>query len=469
MVQVPPCRHLGFNFCIEHHVRFLPEHFGRDRACFHDADSNATQTIFPHYRVNGYAALRQPWSVHREEVFQSVGPFSGPVTGEWMQLNSNGLAVTLATVFIWFSFPAQLLAQQSRAFQASVLLPEAPRPQLAMVVTEPIAQQVPDIQGQTSHPSSSSALQQETGSISGTVSDAYGDVIPGALVTLDGPVPADRRQVVANDTGGFAFDNLRANASCRITISATGFVTWTAAEIILAPGQFMLLQGVSLKIDGEQTSVTVYGSTEQIAVEQVHIAEQQRVLGIIPNFYVVYDSKNAVPLTTKLKYKLAMRVSVDPVSIVAVTSMAAIKQAADTPDFVQGAKGYGQRVGAIGADSFSDILIGGAVLPSLLHQDPRYFYQGTGTTKLRLRHALFSPFICRGDNGQSQPNYSSLGGDLASSALSNVYYPQSNRGVGLVFGNFAIGTAERMASGFAQEFILRKFTSAAKDNSNTSR
>jgi hypothetical protein len=321
-------------------------------------------------------------------------------------------------------------------------------------------------QNPNSQPLHSVVLQQETGSMSGTVSDAYGNVIPNAMVTLDGPLPADRRQVVANDTGGFAFDKLRGNTSYRVSISVAGFVTWTSAEIILAPGQFMLLQGVNLKIEGEQTSVTVYGSTEQIAVEQVHFAEQQRVLGIIPNFYVVYDSKNAVPLTTKLKYKLALRVSVDPVSIAAVTSMAAIKQAADTPDFVQGAKGYGQRVGAIGADSFSDILIGGAVLPSLLHQDPRYFYQGTGTTKSRLRHALFNPFICRGDNGRPQPNYSSLGGDLASSAISNAYYPQSNRGAGLVFGNFAIGTVERMASGFAQEFILRKFTSAAKSGSN---
>jgi hypothetical protein len=370
-----------------------------------------------------------------------------------MQLISNCLAVTLATVFALSLLSAQLPAQQSNALQASALLPEAPKPQSAPAKSS--VEQTTDQQS-----------QKETGGISGTVSDAYGDVIPGAMVTLDDPVPEDHRQVVANDTGGFAFDGLHGNASYRVTISAKGFVTWTSAEIVLAPGQYVLLKGADLKIEGEQTSVTVYSSTAQIAVEQVHLEEQQRVLGFIPNFYVVYDSKNAVPLTTKLKYKLAMRVSADPISIAAVTSMAAIKQAANTPDFVQGAKGYGQRVGAIGADSFSDILIGGAVLPSLLHQDPRYFYQGTGTTKSRLRHALFSPFICRGDNGRSQPNYSSLGGDLTSSALSNAYYPQSNRGAGLVFGNFAIGTVERMASGFAQEFILRKLTSAAKDNSN---
>ena len=33
-------------------------------------------------------------------------------------------------------------------------------------------------------------------------------------------------------------------------------------------------------------------------------------------------------------------------------------------------------------------MIGGAILPSLLHQDPRYFYQGSGTKKSRALHAL---------------------------------------------------------------------------------
>jgi hypothetical protein len=171
-------------------------------------------------------------------------------------------------------------------------------------------------------------------------------------------------------------------------------------------------------------SITVYASQEQIATEQVRIEEQQRVLGIVPNFYVVYDAKNAVPLSTKMKFRLAIRVVVDPVTIGGDAILAGIQQAGDTPDYVQGAKGYGQRLGANAAGGASDILIGGAVLPSLLHQDPRYFYQGTGTTNSRLKHALLSPFVCRGDSGKPQVNLSSLGGDLASSALSNIYYPR---------------------------------------------
>src|SRR5262249_47046720 len=119
---------------------------------------------------------------------------------------------------------------------------------------------------------------------------------------------------------------------------------------------------------------------------------------------------------------------------------------------------FGERFGATAADGFSDIMIGGAILPSLLHQDPRYFYQGTGTTGSRIRHAMFSPFVARSDGGKWVPNYSSIGGDLASASLSNLYFPKANRGAGLVFGNFAIGTAERIGASLAQEFIVGKFT-----------
>jgi hypothetical protein len=108
-------------------------------------------------------------------------------------------------------------------------------------------------------------------------------------------------------------------------------------------------------------------------------------------------------------------------------------------------------------------MIGGAILPSVLHQDPRYFYQGAGTKKSRALHALSSPFVCRGDNGRPQPNYSTVGGDLAAAAISNAYYPASNRGAGLFLGNFLINTGQRAASNLAQEFILRRLTPKAKE------
>jgi hypothetical protein len=307
--------------------------------------------------------------------------------------------------------------------------------------------------------------ESNVGIVGGTVEDADGAIVPKAELTLNCPLPCRSQTTVASDTGGFEFRNLTLGVPYQVTATVNGFKEWMSSTILLtADRSSVLLTDVRIQ-PGHETSVTVYASQEQIATEQVKIEEQQRVLGIVPNFYVAYDAKDAVPLSTKLKFKLAMRVAIDPVTIAGVGFRAGIQQAGDTPNYVQGAKGFGQRFGAITADGLSDILIGGAVLPSLLHQDPRYFYQGTGTTTSRLKHALFSPFVCRGDNGKPQVNFSSLGGDLASSALSNTYYPNSNRGPGLVFGNFAIGTAERMLMGVIQEFALRRLTPAAKSKS----
>lgn len=306
--------------------------------------------------------------------------------------------------------------------------------------------------------------EQQKGSISGTVTDENAEVIPGAEISLGSDSPNVRRTVIADQNGFFQFSKLESGSSYHVTVAANGFASWRSQVLHLDPGQFLFLNDVALKVDGGPVSVIVTASPVEIATEQVQIAEHQRVLGFIPNFLVVYD-RNPAPLTAKLKFKLALRVAVDPVTFIGVAGFAAINQGANTPNYVQGLKGYGQRAGALYADGFTDLMLGGAILPSLLHQDPRYFYQGTGTTKSRLIHALMSPFWCRGDNGKWQVNYSSLGGDLASTAISESYYPASNRGPGLVFGNFAIGTGERMVSGLAQEFLLRKLTpSAAKSH-----
>ena len=107
--------------------------------------------------------------------------------------------------------------------------------------------------------------------------------------------------------------------------------------------------------------------------------------------------------------------------------------------------------------------IGGAILPSLLHQDPRFFYKATGTVKSRILYSVLNPFRTKGDNGKWQPNYSGLGGYLASGAISNLYYPESNRGVGQVFATFGVDIAADMANGLIQEFLLRKLTPSAKN------
>ena len=307
----------------------------------------------------------------------------------------------------------------------------------------------------------SPTLDPLTANIGGTVTDVYGDIVPGAAIVLESANPSDHQTAVASDTGAFQFARLKPGVSYHLTVGAPGFEDWKSSAVILNSGQFLLLQDIKLKLPAMVSSVTVQASPEQIATEQVTIEEHQRVFGIFPNFYVTYDS-DPVPLTTKLKFRLAYKADTDPVTFFGVAFMATIYQAGDIPDFGQGWDAYGKRVAVGYADTTTDIFIGGAILPWLLHQDPRYFYQGTGTTKSRVRHAVFSPFVCRGDNGKPQPNYSSLGGDLASGAISNFYYPQSNRGAGLVFQGFLVTTGVRMIDGIVQEFVLRKLTPSAK-------
>lgn len=304
---------------------------------------------------------------------------------------------------------------------------------------------------------SSQTTGQNLGGILGTVTDANGDPVPNATVVLQGPDSNDRRTVTTADNGFFQFAQIKPGVPYQINISAKDFAVWKSPSITLQPSQFKIVPNIQLRIPPQQTAVQVTYNAEQAATEQYHAQTQQRVLGVIPNFYVAYDH-NAAPLTPKRKFELALRVSVDPVTAAGILVVSAARQAADSPNYGQGWDAYGQRVGAVTADGLSDILIGGAILPSLLHQDPRYFYQGTGSNSSRFWHAALSPFIGRGDNGKPQPNYSSLGGDLASAALSNLYFPQSDRGVGLVFGQFALGTVERIGASLAQEFILGKFT-----------
>jgi hypothetical protein len=293
--------------------------------------------------------------------------------------------------------------------------------------------------------------------ITGTVTDTKGDIIPGATVTIDGG-SGNLQTAVANDNGAFEIDNITPGTAYQVKVTADGFADWKSSTISLSPGQFDILNDITLTISGVSTSVTVVAtSREELAAEEVRIEEHQRVLGIIPNFYVSYN-KHSVPLTPKLKFRLALKVAVDPVTVAGTGLVAAVDQASHYPKYAEGLKGYGQRFGTVYVSGLTDIMVGGAILPSILHQDPRYFYQGTGTRKSRWIHALTSPVICRGDNGKWQPNYSSIGGYLASGAIANAYYPETNRGPGLLSRIFAIDISANVANGVLQEFVLKKLT-----------
>jgi hypothetical protein len=195
-----------------------------------------------------------------------------------------------------------------------------------------------------------------------------------------------------------------------------------------------------------------------VAEEEIKNQEKQRVFGVFPNFYVSYVP-NAAPLNSKQKFQLAWRATIDPVNFVLIGAVAGIQQAQNSfGGYGQGAAGYGRRYGAAYGDFVTGTFIGSALLPSVLKQDPRYFYKGTGSTRSRIMYAIANAVICKGDNGHWQPNYSGILGSLVSGGISNAYYPAKDRGAALVFENTLVGIGETAAANLLQEFVIRKLT-----------
>jgi hypothetical protein len=298
-----------------------------------------------------------------------------------------------------------------------------------------------------------STSEQKQGTITGTVTDQNGDPVPAAIVELKSADANDHRTIVTPYNGFFQFDGVKPGIPYQVFITAIDFDNWTSPTVALDSGQYKILTNVQLRVRAERTEIQVKYDPVEVATEQLKVEEHQRIFGIIPNFYVSYE-KDPAPLTPKMKFELAFKASTDPVALTGIGLLAAAKHVGDTPNYGEGWGAFGKRFGTTAADGFTGIMLSGAILPSLLHQDPRYFYKGTGTFGSRFRHAMSSPFVARGDNGKWQPNYSTVFGDLASSALSNLYYPSANRGAGVVFVNFGLAITGRMGADFVREFIL---------------
>ncbi|MBV8051755.1 MAG: carboxypeptidase regulatory-like domain-containing protein [Acidobacteriaceae bacterium] len=325
-----------------------------------------------------------------------------------------------------------------------------------------IAQPAPRTGAQGPSSSGSQTSDQTTAAnISGTIVDQSGAVVTGARVVLSGE-QFQPREVLSGADGQFSFNSIRPGPY-RLTVTAVGFETQMSSGT-LQPGQFAILPRIVLPVASNKTEIRVGVSQTEVAEEQIKIEEKQRVLGAIPNFYVSYIP-NAAPLNAKQKFKLASKTMIDPFTFVVVGGAAGVQQAQDHfHGYGQGAEGYARRFGAGYADSATSTFIGGAILPTLFKQDPRYFYKGTGSTMSRIRYAIKMSVICKGDNGHWQLNYSFLLGSLAAGGISNLYYPDPDRGSRLTFENAGVGIVEAGLTNLLQEFLIRKLTPKAPHN-----
>jgi hypothetical protein len=226
-----------------------------------------------------------------------------------------------------------------------------------------------------------------------------------------------------------------------------------------APAQTPAAQGSSSsQADAQQTGAE---TQKQKAEEQIKEQEKQRTLGVVPAFNISYRA-DAVSLTAGQKMKLSFRSATDPVAFGIAVLVAGYHEALDDDTgFGWGIEGFGKRSGAAFLDAFDGAIIGNGILPAILHQDPRYFRLGHGTVKHRLLYALATNVICKHDNTHKwEPNYSNVGGNIISGAISNLYYPASNSGIGQTFTNGLTVTAEGGLGSVFQEFwpdVSRKF------------
>jgi hypothetical protein len=297
---------------------------------------------------------------------------------------------------------------------------------------------------------------QQVGSITGTVVDQSGAIVAGARVTLTREDATQKIEAVTDENGQFLFARVVPGAFT-LTVAAPNLTTQTISGT-LHSGENYVTPQISLAVAAAFTQVTVRPQVE-IAEAQIKEQEQQRIFAVIPNFYVSYVP-HAVSLTPKQKFELAWKTSIDPFTLGLNGAIAGVQQATNQfGGYGQGAEGYGKRFGASYGDFLTSTWIGGAILPSLFKQDPRYFYKGTGSRRSRILYAVAMSVMCKGDNGHWQVNYSGILGSFAAGGISNLYYPPNDRnGASLVFENTAIGIGQTAAVNLFQEFVIRKLT-----------
>jgi hypothetical protein len=170
------------------------------------------------------------------------------------------------------------------------------------------------------------------------------------------------------------------------------------------------------------------GENKDPAIQEQKSPKNDRIFFALPNYLTVENAKQIPPLTTGQKFKLVARGAFDPVEFPYVGVLALIDQGEnEDPSYGQGSKGYAKRYGAAFADTAIENFMVGAVFPSLLHQDPRYYQSGEGGFFRRAGYAALRVFITRPDSGKKQFNYSEWAGSALAAALSNPYHPPHDR------------------------------------------
>jgi len=158
---------------------------------------------------------------------------------------------------------------------------------------------------------------------------------------------------------------------------------------------------------------------------------------VMPNYLTVDGESHVKPISWKEKFAISAKGSIDPYEFTIVGIVAAIRQAENSfPAFGQGADGYGKRYGTAFADQVDGNIMVGGLYPTILKVDPRYFRSGRGSFARRFGYAFDRIFIARTDAGAHTFNVPEFAGNATAIAISNVYYPEADRGFSSSFSDW---------------------------------
>src|ERR1022692_1240163 len=284
-------------------------------------------------------------ATHGPRLFRTA-PF--PMTSKYKSLNREQM--TTSRIAVWLS----RTANEVRRWTFRPMLP-CLAPALWMMFIPGLASaQSAEAQGST------------PGAIQGTVKDGSGSAVMGAIVTLEAAASTGQRTAITDQAGSLRFPAVEPG-NYKITIAAPGFAIWTTPNVAVAPGDHPPLLSSVLQLAVASSSVNVTLPPHELAAEQLKSEEKQRLLGVLPDFFVSY-APNAAPLTAAQKFQLGWKTIIDPVSLLGTSISAGIQQARNNyPEFGQGTEGYAKRFGAQYANRVSRVIIGRVVMQSIFH------------------------------------------------------------------------------------------------------
>lgn len=208
------------------------------------------------------------------------------------------------------------------------------------------------------------------------------------------------------------------------------------------------------KSGDESATPTSADSQNKKKQEDSEGQQTKRMLWVVPNFGAVSAGTQLPPMSTHDKFALASSDSITDYSSytwAAILAEQAMLLNSD-PELGHGIAGYGRYYWRTFTDGVSGTFFTEAIVPSLAHEDPRYYTMGKGGFFRRTGYAISCAFITKTDSGGTTFNWSEVGGNALEAGLSNAYYPPQERGLNQTALNWGTQMESAVLNHVFQEF-----------------